>query len=244
MPETFAQRLQRTANRLLHPLGLHLLRARQSFGMGELLARAAARRFSPGTIIDVGASDGVWSLGARRHFPDARFLLFEALDEQRTALDKLHRTLGFEIVNAVAGASPGTTRFSVDPDLDGSGVARPDDPATREVPVETVDDIIARRALPGPYLLKLDTHGYELPVLAGAAKTLAHTHLLIIESYNFKLTENCLRFHELCAWLETRGFRCCDLADPMHRPSDGVLWQLDLAFAPHDSPLFATDSYR
>ena len=215
MPETFAQRLQRTANRLLHPLGLHLIRARQSFGMGELLARAAARRFSPGTIIDVGASDGVWSLGARRHFPDARFLLFEALDEQRTALDKLHRTLGFEIVNAVAGASPGTTRFSVDPDLDGS-----------------------------PYLLKLDTHGYELPVLAGAAKTLAHTHLLIIESYNFKLTENCLRFHELCAWLETRGFRCCDLADPMHRPSDGVLWQLDLAFAPHDSPLFATDSYR
>lgn len=243
MPETLSQRLQRTANNLLHPLGLHLARTRQIFSMDGLLARAASRGPLPETIIDVGASDGIWSLTARRHFPSAKFLLFEPLVEQRPALEHLHRQYSFEIAHAVAGASASTTRFSVAADLDGSGVAATGDTAVREVPVETIDDNIIRRALPGPYLLKLDTHGYELPVLAGAAKALSDTHLVIIESYNFQLTDGSLRFHELCAWMEAHGFRCCDLADLMRRPADGVFWQMDLAFAPVGSTFFNKTSF-
>ena len=33
------------------------------------------------------------------------------------------------------------------------------------------------------------------------------------------------------------------LADPMRRPGDGALWQMDLAFAPAGSPLFASNRY-
>jgi hypothetical protein len=82
-----------------------------------------------------------------------------------------------------------------------------------------------------------------VPVLEGASAVLQRTELLIIEAYNFTLTPGCLRFHELCAWLESRGFRCCDLADPMRRPADGALWQMDLAFAPSSSPLFGNNHY-
>jgi hypothetical protein len=82
-----------------------------------------------------------------------------------------------------------------------------------------------------------------VPVLTGATQILAQTGLLIIEAYNFTLSPDCLRFHELCAWLEPRGFRCCDLADPMRRPGDGVLWQMDLAFAPASNPIFASNRY-
>jgi hypothetical protein len=110
--------------------------------------------------------------------------------------------------------------------------------------VETIDDAIAARRWPGPYGIKLDTHGYELPVLEGASRTLAQVSFLIIEAYNFPLTPASLRFSELCAWLETRGFRCCDLADPMRRPTDGVLWQMDLAFARVDHPIFASNRYE
>ena len=244
MPKTLPQRLQRLTNKLLQPLGLGLVRTGQIFNMDGLLARVAARGFEPATVIDIGASDGVWSLAARRHFPASKFLLFEALIEQQPVLEHLHQKHGFEIVHAAAGAAPGVIRFSIDPNLDGSGVASPDDPHAREVPVETIDATISRRGLPGPYLLKLDTHGYELAVLAGATKTLAETRLIIVESYNFQLTSETLRFHELCAWMETHGFRCCDLADPMRRPGDGVLWQVDLAFAPANSPFFARTSYR
>ena len=243
MADSWRQHLRRGANRLLHPLGLHLSRRDRAFEMNGLLARAAARGMAINTWIDVGASDGSWSLQAQRHFPRARFLLFEPLTERQPALAGLKQHAGFDFIAAAAGAAPGEIAFAIDPALDGSGVAAPGASGTRTVPVEPSDRAVATRGLPGPYALKLDTHGYEIPVLAGATQVLAHTELLIIEAYNFTLVPSCLRFHELCAWLETRGFRCCDLADPMRRPGDGVLWQLDLAFAPATSPIFASNAY-
>lgn len=244
MANTFRQHLQRAANRLLHPLGLHLARADRSFEMDGVLARARQRGLRPATIIDVGASDGIWSLRARRHFPEAAFLLFEPLHEHLPALQVLQVRHGFIPVAAVAGAETGQVEFAVAPGLDGSGVAATRAASTRTVPQETIDAVTTAHGLSGPYCLKLDTHGYEIPVLEGAVRTLVKTELLIIEAYNFPLTSDSLRFNELCAWLEARGFRCCDLADPMRRPGDGVLWQMDLAFAPANHPAFTKNSYR
>ena len=89
MAESLSARARRGANRLLQPLGLHLARRDRACEMDGLLARAAARGLAIGTWIDVGASDGSWSLRARRHFPDARFLLFEPLAERQPALAAL-----------------------------------------------------------------------------------------------------------------------------------------------------------
>ncbi len=244
MAETFRSHLQRIANAILAPMGLHLMRHDRAFVMSGLLARARARGVAPATVIDIGASDGIWSLRALSCFPTAKFLLFEPLSERQAALAQLQKTHGFDFVAAAAGANAGSVSFVVDSALDGSGVAGPGDTATRTVPVETIDAVVAARNLSGPYCLKLDTHGYEVAVLDGATDVLRQTHLLVIEAYNFTLTPGCLRFHELCAWLETRGFRCCDLADPMRRPKDGALWQVDLAFAPATSRFFVSNRYK
>jgi FkbM family methyltransferase len=243
MAESLSGRARRALNRLLRPLGLHLARSERAFEMDGLLARAAARGVAPQTWIDVGASDGSWSLGARRHFPASRFLLFEPLAERQSALAALHARHSFEIVPAAAGAAPGTVAFSIDPALDGSGIAPAGAAGSRNVPVETIDRAVAARGLAGPYAIKLDTHGYEVAVLEGAAQTLAQTEFLVIEAYNFTLVPGCLRFPELCRRLETLGFRCCDLADPMRRPGDGALWQMDLAFARSSDPIFRSNSY-
>jgi FkbM family methyltransferase len=243
MPETLRSRLKDLANRLLAPAGLQLSRSDRTFDMDGLLTRAARRGCQPRTIIDVGASDGIWSLRARRHFPHAGYVLFEPLAEHQAALEALRKQHGFEVVAAAAGAQRGTVAFTVDPELDGSAVAPEAGEATRTVEVKTIDEIVSSRNCVGPYLLKLDTHGYEVPVLTGASSILKQTDLLVIEAYNFALTPDCLRFHELCAWMGGRGFRCCDLADPMRRPTDGVFWQVDLAFARSDSPIFGSNAY-
>jgi len=243
MAETVRQRLQRITNKLLAPAGLQLVRKHKVFDMDGLLSRACSRGNTPATVIDVGASDGVWSLQARRYFPNARYVLFEPLAERQAALAQLHSKYGFHIVAAAAGAQAGSVAFSIDAALDGSGVAGPDEGATRAVQVETIDNAIQTRGLQGPFCVKLDTHGYEVPVLTGATQVLQQTNLIIVEAYNFTLTPDCLRFHELCAWMEIRGFRCCDLADPMRRPGDGTFWQMDLAFVPASSALFSSGRY-
>ena len=244
MAESSKARLRRSVNRLLHPLGLHLLRRDRAFEMEDVLARAAKQGAPVRTVIDVGASDGSWSLLAKNYFQEARLLLFEPLLERREALEALRQRLGFDYVMAAAGARCGEVTLAVDPGLDGSRVVTAGAVGGRAVPVDTVDTAVAARRLLGPFCLKLDTHGYELPVLEGAAAVMAQTSLLIIEAYNFRLGPEALRFPELCAWLEPRGFRCCDLADPMRRPKDGVLWQVDLVFAPATSPVFASDRYE
>jgi hypothetical protein len=38
--------------------------------------------------------------------------------------------------------------------------------------VTTVDIEVAQRALLGPYLIKLDAHGFEVPILIGAQEAL------------------------------------------------------------------------
>src|SRR4051812_48991953 len=106
MAESWKLRVRRGANRLLNPLGLHLTRRDRAFEMDGLLARAAKRAGSSSiaTWIDVGASDGSWSVAARRHFPRAKFVLFEPLAERQAALNRLEQRFGFEIVSAAAGA--------------------------------------------------------------------------------------------------------------------------------------------
>ncbi len=206
-----------------------------------------ASRFAPeiATVVDVGAAAGKWTRRALRHFPNARYLLIEPLAEQVPALEMLHReNPRIEFASAVAGAEPGEVMLQVSADLDGSGVYdRPGD-GGRRVAATTIDREIAQRGLPPPFFIKLDTHGFEVPILEGARTTLARTALLMIEAYNFRLSKSCLRFPELCARLESLGFLPCDVVEPQRRPGDGALWQMDLVFARADAPIFARQTYH
>ncbi len=47
---------------------------------------------------------------------------------------------------------------------------RPPKPAEKKHPAITIDDAVAHHGLVGPYLLKLDTHGFEVPIIEGAIR--------------------------------------------------------------------------
>jgi FkbM family methyltransferase len=214
-------------------------------GLDSALTRLGFAAEVPiGTVIDVGASDGRWSRVVMRHFPRARYLLIDANRVHEAALQRFcaeHPNAEYALT--AAGGRTGELYFDArDPFI---GVASETPPAFEHitVPVTTVDEEVRRRGLPPPYLLKLDTHGFEVPILEGARKTLEQTNLAVIEAYNFKLMDGCLRFHELCGYLDARGLRTIDLIDPMFRP-DGVLWQLDLIFLAADRPQFRTNGFR
>ena len=238
----------KTVNAALAPMGYEL-RSRQPVGnpltMDSALERACARGLDVQTVIDIGAASGKWTRKAVRLFPNAHFLLFEPLEERRAELEALRSELPrAEFLIAAAGDQVGEAALTVASDLDGSGIYDNPSPNARPVPLTTLDAAVQERKLRGPYLLKFDTHGFELPILAGASEVLHQTALIIMEVYNFQLTKQCLRFHEMCTHLDTLGFRCADLADASLRPKDRLLWQADFFFLPKSSPLFEYPAYR
>jgi hypothetical protein len=112
------------------------------------------------------------------------------------------------------------------------------------VPARTLDEIMATHALRGPFFLKLDTHGFEEQILAGAPALLKQTSIAVIEAYNHRMGHDNLLFHELCALMADRGFRVLDFFDPLYRPHDGSFWQADFAFARAEWPGFKHQSYQ
>jgi FkbM family methyltransferase len=207
--------------------------------------RRIARRHEIATIIDVGASSGIWMAVARRHMPRARALLIEALaDPHEAGLHALClRDPLVDYVIAAAGDHEGTVHFDATDPFGGAASHEAYGNGDITVPMTTIDAEVGRRALHGPFLIKLDTHGFEAEVLSGAEATLQESAALVIEAYNFEIRPRVMRFGELIAFLESRGFRCIDLADPMRRPKDGVLWQMDLVFARDNRPEFSNPSY-
>lgn len=209
--------------------------------MIEALKRLHDFGFGVSTILDVGASDGTWSLAAKSLFPSAHFLLFEPLEERRsplTLLKRTHENFDFEI--SAVGSEVGEASFIVTQDLDGSRAILNEDYSgeTRKVRLTSLDASLETRTLPTPYLLKLDVHGYELPILEGAGRTLERTNVAIIEAYNFRITPSSLLFHEIVSYMDRHGFSCIDIVDPLWMQQDRCEWQIDLFFAKRDDPVF------
>jgi hypothetical protein len=115
---------------------------------------------------------------------------------------------------------------------------------TIKVDMVPLDITLSELPVKGPYLIKLDTHGIERSILQGAAQTLEESKILIIEAYNYRITDEAFLFWELCAYLHEKGFRPIDLVDVAHRDHDGSLWQMDLIFIRSTWPGFKHVSYK
>jgi len=206
------------------------------------LGRILSRTIDIRTTIDVGASDGHWAAMAQKRFwPEASFLLIEAYDVWQERLEKRKRSCPrLDYVIAAAGDQVGRIYLCKRPDHPTGGHAyhRKIDDRYEEVPQTTIDFEVADKKLQGPFMVKLDCHGREREILLGAEHTLRQTNLLLIETYNFADRGRML-FHEVCTFVEERGFRCIDIAEPFFREQDQSFWQIDLFFIRADRPEFS-----
>ena len=197
------------------------------------------------TVLDVGASNGCWSRECMNVYPEANFVLFEPQPVHSNALDSFEKSdKRTVIVKKAVGSSEGHTFFDASDPF--GGVLAPNDEGDGTIKVEltTIDASVSQLQLEAPFLLKLDTHGFEKGILEGAASTLEKADILIIEAYNYRITTEALLFWELCAFLSDRGFRPINLVDVMHRQYDNSLWQMDLFFIRDDWNGFNYVSYK
>jgi FkbM family methyltransferase len=180
-----------------------------------------------------------------QYFPNAQYFLVEAQQCHKPALAKLERDrTNLRSVLAAAGDKVGTIYFDAGNPFGGLASHTPFPANNIEVPVTTLDFEVSKNNLHGPFLIKFDTHGFEIPILKGAAQTLKQTSVIIMECYLHRLTEDSLLFHEICLYLNELGFRCIDMVDPVWRTYDDTFWQMDLVFIRKESPEFQYSQYE
>ena len=102
---------------------------------------------------------------------------------------------------------------------------------TEVVRIERLDELAAKLIRPnGRLMIKIDTQGYELEVLAGATGLLPRTVALQVELSLVPLYEGAATFVEAVRQIESRGFELFSIAPGFKDRRTGRLLQVDGIF--------------
>jgi FkbM family methyltransferase len=223
-----------------------LSRAEYRRGLPHKVAAAVehedmVRALHLGTLIDVGANVGQFSLLARTFHPHVLVHAFEPLSGPAARYERLlSRDHDIHLHRVAAGDTPGAAKIHVSGRPDSSSLLPITDlqntlfPGTAEVMAETIkvvraDDVLDDAVLPDPILIKLDVQGFELTALRGMPNLLKRARYVYAEVSFRELYKGQPLAHEIVAWLATAGFRMAGAYNPT-TARDGSAIQADILF--------------
>jgi FkbM family methyltransferase len=163
-------------------IGYHLAPAAHFGGDGEevLLTKVAPH---VGTFIDIGANVGDWTNALLARQPDAVGVLIEPTGDARQLLTARVPS-SMRVLAAAAGAERGTITFYDE----GGGSTQSSafaglttNAVAIEVPVTTIDSVLADQGWDSVDLVKIDAQGNDGHILRGAAETLARGAAHVIQ---------------------------------------------------------------
>lgn len=191
------------------------------------LANLKGQGFMPGTVFDVGAQTGTPELF--EIFPDAHHVMLEPVAECEPVLRALCSQLrSAEYHMAAVTERSGQVTLTVSASRQYASVVRSstaDGAEYRTIPSVSLNDLCSRRLYPGPYLIKIDVDGTEIDVLKGASALASPDSVFVIEA---TLNDGDPRFPKILDFFRPYDFVLHDIVDPMFRPADGALWQVDV----------------
>lgn len=190
--------------------------------------------FSPSFVIDIGAYEGYWTRDFLEVYPDAKILMLEAQSGKEEKLKMVCR----EFTNAqyhiaLLSAEDGKEYSFIESET-ASHITSEVVEAAKKIRGEALDQILERKQLPFPDFLKLDVQGFELEVLKGGSKSLAHAEFCLLEVSLLDLDGTPMML-EVMNYMDTKGFQAYDICQFMRRPLDKALYQIDLLFIKKDS---------
>lgn len=185
------------------------LRDHGEFALPELHFLLEHTAGEPGTILDVGANIGAFSIPLAARRPRWRVIAYEAspvIAQLLSDCARANELTNLEVVAAAAGAAAGSTSFhAVRLNQVGNfgslSAFPPPEAETVEVPVVTLDDTAPLDVR----LVKVDVQGFEAEVLKGATRLLHETKpIWLVEADTTDWVEN---YHAVHAMLSAAGYR-------------------------------------
>ena len=193
------------------------------------------RGFSANTFIDIGAAEGTFFLLRRDMglFPSAKHFFVDAMQENEAAYQKLAAKFGTGHEITALSCMEGETVMRIDPHFYNTHIDHIQPGTTyegaRRVTVRTLDSVVQRHSLQGPFALKLDVQGGELDVLRGGLRTLSQAVIVTAEIQIFTERD---AIAELLIFMQGNGWALYDLTDLAYYPSDHTFYQCYATFIP------------
>lgn len=194
-----------------------------------------------GSVIDVGANKGQFSLVVRASHPNAQIFAVEPLSEASDTFTALFASdNNVKLFRCAAGPRSETLEINISGRRDSSSLLQITSaqatafPGTeridkREVPIHPLDELIDGNAICSPLLLKLDVQGYELEALKGMTRLLDQAEHVYLElSFDTLYADQPLA-SDVISWLSARGFDL-RLVNDVSRSVHGIPIQADVLF--------------
>jgi FkbM family methyltransferase len=205
---------------------------------------SAMRWLGVDTVLDVGANIGQYADALRSSGFDGRIVSFEPLGDAYAQLaHRAGKDPRWTAAHTAIGAEPGTLEIHIAANSHSSSVLPMNDAhldaaphsrtvGTESVPVTTIADVIATHDIvPERTLLKIDTQGYEKPVLDGAGELLGQFAMLQLELSFVPLYDGQALYPELVERLTSLGFEWYGVDAAFVDPRTGRMLQVDGLFA-------------
>lgn len=189
-------------------------------------------------IFDIGIADGTPDLWSA--FPRSALVLIDPLieswDRVQNRFGDTLRPRSVRFIDVAIGEERSQSTINIDKALSltsflvrTKNVSPPNIVETRDVEVKPLDDLYHLTDNWSSWGIKIDTEGFELPVLRGAGRVLADATWVIVEVSIIERFENSCGFEDVITIMRDAGFKLALVvkANPGRR---GLITNMDLAF--------------
>lgn len=214
---------------------------------GELLRLRWLKERNIKTVLDIGANEGQFALLMRELLPQAAICSFEPIPScYNQLLIKFNNDKNFKGFNFAIGETDETIEMNINDFTPSSSLLEIDElhvknfkhtahSTKQQIQVKRLDGLSDELSLVKPYMVKIDTQGYEDKVIKGGQKLLAEADVIFIELTYSPLYKGQTLFDDIYNDLVKLGFRYHGNSEELLSPVNGAVLQSDGVFIKQQS---------
>ena len=199
------------------------------------------KNFNPDYIVDVGCFRGIWTNKLLNYFPNSKYILFDADDNNIKYLDKLkssNKNIDYKII-LLSDDEKDYDFYSME---SGSSIFEEQTNYFRKI--KKVKSSLLYNELPNEIkntksnLIKLDVQGAELKIISGLKELINNFEVIILEVSLHKYNKGSPLFYDVISHMQNNNFILYDIYDLKRLgDQDSYLLQFDCVFLRENSNL-------